>query len=237
MADTDERYIVISADTHAGGSHAQYREYLDPKYRDTFDAWRGEYKNPFKDLKASTCGSATGTPTGATTTSTPTAWSPRWSSRHRAALLPELVLFAQPPDARRVRAATRRRPGPQPWMVDFQNEQPDQRAGIGQVFLNDVDDTVEDAKWCYENGLEGGVLVGSVPRPATGSAPLPPDYDPCGRPAPSWGSSSTPTAAPAAPKYQPARRCRSSTSSRSRSTDSGRSSTSPSAGSSSAFPR
>ena len=47
----DERYIVISADTHAGGSHAQYREYLEEKYKPTFDAWREKYKNPFKDLK------------------------------------------------------------------------------------------------------------------------------------------------------------------------------------------
>ena len=47
---TDEHYVVISADTHAGGSHAMYREYLEEKYLDDFDAWRGEYKNPFSDL-------------------------------------------------------------------------------------------------------------------------------------------------------------------------------------------
>src|SRR5690606_37182253 len=47
----DDRYIVISADTHAGGSHAQYREYLDEQYKADFDAWREKYKNPFKDLK------------------------------------------------------------------------------------------------------------------------------------------------------------------------------------------
>src|SRR6516225_441453 len=50
MEPTDH-YIVISADTHAGGSHAQYREYLDPAYLEDFDAWRGQYRNPFKDLK------------------------------------------------------------------------------------------------------------------------------------------------------------------------------------------
>ncbi|MFM8305036.1 MAG: amidohydrolase, partial [Actinomycetota bacterium] len=47
----DDRYLVISADTHAGGSHEQYREFLDPQYRDQFDAWREKYKNPYKDLK------------------------------------------------------------------------------------------------------------------------------------------------------------------------------------------
>ena len=45
-----DRYTIISADCHAGGSHATYREYLDPAYLDDFDAWRGKYKNPFKDL-------------------------------------------------------------------------------------------------------------------------------------------------------------------------------------------
>jgi hypothetical protein len=51
MLGPDDHYIIISADTHAGGSHVQYREFLDPKYRDDFDAWREKYKNPFKDLK------------------------------------------------------------------------------------------------------------------------------------------------------------------------------------------
>jgi hypothetical protein len=48
---SSEHYTVISADCHAGGSHAMYREYLDPEYRDDFDAWRNKYKNPFRDLQ------------------------------------------------------------------------------------------------------------------------------------------------------------------------------------------
>src|SRR5215469_11653068 len=43
-------YTIITADSHAGGSHSAYREYLDPRYLDDFDAWRGKYRNPFKDL-------------------------------------------------------------------------------------------------------------------------------------------------------------------------------------------
>src|SRR5258706_9542010 len=50
MKPTDH-YTIISADTHAGGSHSQYREYLDKAYLDDFDAWRNKYKNPFKDLR------------------------------------------------------------------------------------------------------------------------------------------------------------------------------------------
>src|SRR3954464_12245955 len=33
-----DHYVIITADSHAGGSHKQYREFLDPKYRDDFDA-------------------------------------------------------------------------------------------------------------------------------------------------------------------------------------------------------
>ena len=53
MTDTDDagrHYTIISADTHAGASHAMYREFLESKYHEQFDAWRGEYKNPFNDL-------------------------------------------------------------------------------------------------------------------------------------------------------------------------------------------
>ena len=46
---TQEPYILITADTHAGGSHAQYREYLDPECRQAFDEWRGGYKNPSQE--------------------------------------------------------------------------------------------------------------------------------------------------------------------------------------------
>ena len=33
-----DRYLVISSDCHAGLQPERYRDYLDPKYRDAFDA-------------------------------------------------------------------------------------------------------------------------------------------------------------------------------------------------------
>src|SRR5262249_7585276 len=50
---SNENYVVISTDCHAGGSLDQYREYLPAKWHDDFDAWRGAYKNPFRDLSGS----------------------------------------------------------------------------------------------------------------------------------------------------------------------------------------
>ena len=111
----DDHYIVITADTHAGGSHAQYREFLDPKYRDDFDAWRGKYKNPFKDLKDTDLRIRN--------------WDSelRDQQQHEDGIVgevifpntvppffPNFVLFAQPPTPRRVRAPPRGHPGPQP---------------------------------------------------------------------------------------------------------------------------
>ncbi len=46
--DANRPYVVITGDTHAGASVGMYREYLDPAYRDEFDAWRSAYRNPSK---------------------------------------------------------------------------------------------------------------------------------------------------------------------------------------------
>ena len=180
MLQPDDRYIVISADTHAGGSHAQYREFLDPAFRPDFDAWREKYKNPFKDLKDTDLRTR------------------NWDGDLRdqqmnedgvvgevifpntvPPFFPSFVLFAQPPTPEEY---AHRHAGIQAhnrWMADFVSQKPEARAGIGQVFLNNVDDTLEDIRWCHENGLRGGILVGSVPPTCDWIKPLyHPDYDP-----------------------------------------------------------
>jgi len=51
--------VVMESDEHYSSSRqmpcrrkpSAIPEFLDPKYRDEFDAWRNRYKNPFKDLK------------------------------------------------------------------------------------------------------------------------------------------------------------------------------------------
>ncbi len=64
-------------------------------------------------------------------------------------------------------------------MADYCAQKPEARAGIGQIFLNDVDDAIADVQWCTEHGLRGGVLIGSPPSPATGSSRCTtPYYDP-----------------------------------------------------------
>ena len=88
---------------------------------------------------------------------------------------PSFVLFAPPPSPEDyehrlagVRAHNR-------WLVDFCAEFPDRRAGIGQIFLNDIDDAIEDSLWIKDHGLRGGILIPNIPPDVKWVRPL---YDP-----------------------------------------------------------
>jgi predicted TIM-barrel fold metal-dependent hydrolase len=175
---TSDHYTIISADCHAGGSHEMYREYLDPAYLDDFDAWRGKYKNPFRDLQDG-------------------GRIRNWDDERRISDLehdgivaevvfpntvppffPSFVLFARPPKPHEyehrlagIRAHNR-------WLADWCARFPERRAGIGQIFLNDIDDAIDDVHWIKEHGLRGGVLISAIPPDVDYVRPLyDPEYD------------------------------------------------------------
>ncbi len=175
---TPARYTIISADCHAGGSHEQYREYLDPAFRDDFDAWREKYKNPYRDLHD-----------GGRVRN--------WDDDRRNGDLeadaqvaevvfpntgppfcPSFVLFAKPPKPDEY---AHRHAGIQAhnrWLVDFCGRFPERRAGIGQIFLNDIDDAIADVHFIKDHGLRGGVLLPNIPPDCTWVSPLiDPAYD------------------------------------------------------------
>ena len=153
--------------------------YLESKYLDEFDAWRKRYRNPFKDL------------TGGTRNR-------NWDDERRIAELeadgvvaevifpntippffPTGAVVARPPtpDDYELRLAGIR--AHNRWLADWCRDNDDRRAGIGQIFLNDLDDAVTDVRWCHEHGLRGGVLIQPVPDDMKGIKPLyAPDYDP-----------------------------------------------------------
>ena len=175
----EDHLVLVSADGHAGGNHEQYRSYLESKYLDEFDAWRERYKNPFKDL------------TGGTRDR-------NWDDARRLAELeadgvvaevifpntippffPTGAVVARPPtpDEYELRLAGVR--AHNRWLADWCGNQPDRRAGIGQIFLNDLNTAIADARWCHDNGLRGGILVQPVPDDMKHIKPLyAPDYDP-----------------------------------------------------------
>lgn len=159
----EDRYTIISADGHAGGSHAQYREYLTKEMQEEFDAWRGGYKNPFRDLQDD----------GRTR---------NWDTERRNGDLdaegvaaevlfpntvppffPTGVVIApapSPEDFPRRLAGLRAH---NRWLVDFVAESPQRRAGLAQIALNDVDEAVADVRWAREQGLRGILLPGVSP--------------------------------------------------------------------------
>ena len=69
------------------------------------------------------------------------------------------------------------------WLVDWCGEFPERRAGVGQIFLNDVDDAIEDVHWIKEHGLRGGILLPNIAaRREVGEAALRPGATTgCGR--------------------------------------------------------
>ena len=160
---TDERYVVISADCHAGGSLDTYGEYLEAAYQEDFAAWRAAYRNPFRDLQSD----------GRTR---------NWDSERRIqdleadgqvaeVIFPNTVppffptgaLVARPPTRNDLEVRWAGLRAHNRWLADWCRDESHRRAGIAQVFLNDVDAAVEEAKWVAQSGLKGGILIPSVP--------------------------------------------------------------------------
>ncbi len=172
-------YAVVSSDGHAGADLYDYKPYLASRWHDDFDAWAPTYVNPYADLQA------------------PTAYR-SWDSARRLeeteadgitaeVLFPNTVppffessqLTALPPtpadyDRRWAGVQAHNR-----WLVDFCKETPGRRAGVFQVFANDIDDALAEVRWAAEQGvLTGGVLLPSVPPNAGLPGFWEPYYDP-----------------------------------------------------------
>ena len=174
MSTAEEPYIVITADTHAGNSIDGYREYLDPAFRDVFDAWRARSRASHHTSKKHS-----------DSRRKMRNWDPEI---RRTDLLDDGVVgevifpntvppfypkpfhIAAPPTPaqyRSFRAGTRAH---NRWLAEFCQEDPVARAGIGLIHLNDLDDAIEDVKWIAENGLRGGICL---PLPAPSDVHLP----------------------------------------------------------------
>jgi predicted TIM-barrel fold metal-dependent hydrolase len=175
------RYVVISADGHAGADLRGYRPYLEAEYLDEFDRWVEAYVNPFGDLERPDADR-------------------NWDSdvRNRAleadgvaaeVLYPNTVppffsrggLTALVPTAEEYRLRLAGLRAHNRWLADWCAALPGRRAGVGQILLNDVDDAVADIGWIAEHGLTGGVLLPGLP-PGSGIDPLhSPRYEPVWR--------------------------------------------------------
>ncbi|MCE2855315.1 MAG: amidohydrolase [Ilumatobacteraceae bacterium] len=162
---SEERLIVISADGHAGGDIHDYRPYLASKWHDDFDAWAKDFVNPHEDLIGDL-------------------GKRNWDSDRRMRDLeadgqaaevifpntvppfyPNSTLTAQPPTMTR-EDQLRRWAGLQAhnrWLKDFCNAYPGRRAGIAQINLHNIEESVKEIRWAKENGLTGGIVLPGTP--------------------------------------------------------------------------
>ena len=162
--DTIDRYVVISADTHAGADLYDYKPYLTARLHDEFDAWAKTYVSPFDDQ-------------------TIAAASRNWDHELRIAemdadgvaaelLLPKNLLpfFPTTPNITISPPRTReefekRWAGVQAhnrWQIDFCSLASARRRGLIQIFPNDVDLALEEIRWGAEQDCVGGVLIPPV---------------------------------------------------------------------------
>jgi predicted TIM-barrel fold metal-dependent hydrolase len=188
-----DRYLLITADSHAGSSPEGYGPYLERKWQADFELWlkqSAEQARLMRQVMGARSIGVDGDPE--------VDGDRNWNSARRLreteadGVVAEVVFpNTAPPFApsmmsefgeaetgedhqRRwagIRAHNR-------WLADFCKEAPGRRAGIAQIFLPFVEESVEEIRWARENGLTGGVLLPGAP-PGSGIEPLyAPKYEP-----------------------------------------------------------
>jgi predicted TIM-barrel fold metal-dependent hydrolase len=180
-AATDDRYVVISSDCHAGASIPMYRDYLEARYHDEFAAWEADFVNPYQDLLDTASEEYLRN------------FDDRIRQRdlHADGVVGEVVYPNTIPPF--FPSGTLTLPDPTPdeyelrwagirahnrWLADFCGTFPGRRAGVAQLLLNDIDAALEETRRAKDAGLFGGVMVPNI-APDSHLPPLhAPDYEP-----------------------------------------------------------
>jgi predicted TIM-barrel fold metal-dependent hydrolase len=179
-----DRYMVVSSDCHAGASIQGYKPYLDSRWHEEFDGWATAFHDGWADREV---GGDDSLKVGVASL----AEEVNWDSARRLRQLendgivgevlfpntappffPSGAISALAPQTRSdyehrwagLQAHNR-------WLVDFCADAPGRRAGVAQIFLNDVDDAVAEIEWVAGSGLTGGILLPIVD-PGSGLEPL-----------------------------------------------------------------
>jgi predicted TIM-barrel fold metal-dependent hydrolase len=188
---------IISVDGHVKPPRHAYREYLDARYRDAFDAWSR---------------TVDGAPDGFVHPRLDAAG--QWDAARRIADLETQgvvaeVLFpnGQPFDEPRIDHAVdpvlRRQSNMayNRWLIDFCAQAPGRLCGLAAVDFDDVDQAVADIVWAKEQGL-GGILM--PPLHPGGKYFFDPALDPVWAACQDVGFALTQHGGTGAPRYEPA---------------------------------
>ncbi len=173
-----DRYLLITADSHAGSSPEGYGPYLEQKWQGDFQDWLKQaaelaqlmrkvmgdrsigvdgdpdidgYRN-WDSARRLRETEADGVVAEVIFSNTSPPFAPSMMSEFGEAEL-------GPDHARRwagIKAHNR-------WLADFCSEAPGRRAGIVQIFLPFLEESLDEIRWAKENGLTGGVLLPGAP--------------------------------------------------------------------------
>ncbi|HEY6531777.1 MAG TPA: amidohydrolase family protein [Acidimicrobiales bacterium] len=176
MAEPASRpYVLISSDGHAGADLRDYRPYLERAFHEEFDAWVEDFSEPWAEYDKE----LVDTDDEFIRIGQASFLSPyNWDSDKRLEHLndqgiagevvlpntvppfyPAAVISAWAPrNAEEYRLRQAGVKAHNRWLADFCGLAPERRAGLAQVFLNDIDETVAEVRWAHEHGLKG-VLI------------------------------------------------------------------------------
>ncbi len=177
MSPTDDRYVLISCDSHAGAQMHEYKAYLAEEFHDEFDAWAATFHDPWGDYdRELTDTDDEALRIGMASFESPYNWESALRLEHmdRDGIAAEVVFpntvppfypssIISAPGPRNAEEYARRFAGIQAhnrWLVDFCADAPQRRGGLVQVFLDDLDDAITEVRWAKEHGLVG-VLIPS----------------------------------------------------------------------------
>ncbi len=193
ILDELDRYLLITADTHAGSSPEGYGPYLERKWQDDYQGWL-EQSRQLAQVMRQVMGERSIGVDGDPDLDGDRNWNSARRLRETEAdgVVAEVIFpNTSPPFAptmmsefgeaevgkdheRRwagLRASNR-------WLADFCQEAPGRRAGIAQIFLPYVKESIEEIRWAKEAGLTGGILLPGAP-PGSSVEPLyAPVYEP-----------------------------------------------------------
>ena len=173
----DSQLTIVSCDCHAGAPPADYRDYLDPGYREAYDAALADGKR-VQRRTAEVIGTGFMSPDSDDERA---ALTPRWTAHRRLEQLdadgivaevlfpqpagraapPFYNLFGHPLDPADPQAAAAGCRAYNRWLADFcaGSPQPERHAGLALIgIVDDVAAAVAEVEWAKRAGLRGVIL-------------------------------------------------------------------------------
>jgi predicted TIM-barrel fold metal-dependent hydrolase len=168
------RQVVISTDGHAGADLWDYKPYLETRYHEQFDAWATSFHDAWAEETDQE--RPLNHRLGVASSTAPLNWDARMRLDYLdgQGIAAEVLFPNTAPPFYPSGALTS--PGPSTseefelrfaglrahnrWLADFCSHAPERWAGFAQVFLDDVDAAVAEARWAKDAGLKGVLLPG-----------------------------------------------------------------------------